>query len=299
MQAPKKTSALRIGPYELFALEPSYFALDGGAMFGTVPKNLWSRSNPADDQNRIKMQTRILLLKGQNRSILVDVGLGGQFVEKYGEKIGSKFGALYKVESEEGLSKALAEVGLRPSDVTDVILTHLHFDHAGGATSFREGRVVPFFEKATYYVQASHLEIARRPNIRERASFFGVNFEPLMEGGQLQVVGGPQRNLLSNISVTLSSGHTEGMQIVHIHDEKTTLIYCADLIPTASHIRRAWIMGYDLQPIKIIEEKEQLLSEAANQHWILFFEHDPEIQAARIGRDGDDFMLVEKIRISN
>lgn len=294
-----ETVNLKIGPYEIHPLPTGVFGLDGGAMFGTVPRVLWEKSNPPDAQNRIAMEARALLLKGTDRVIVVDSGNGGDFVAKYGEKLGQKFAEIYAVDEQGAtLEKSLNKYGLHFEDVTDVILTHLHFDHAGGGTCARNGKIVPTFPKAKYYVQRQNLETARNPNIRERASYFAANFQPLLDANVLNLLDGNVENLLPHISVEVSNGHTLGQQIVKIFDEKIKLAYCADLIPTSSHIRLAWIMGYDLDPLKIIHEKTSLLRRAAAENWFLYFEHDPLVDAAQVITNKEDFAVRQKYRIS-
>jgi glyoxylase-like metal-dependent hydrolase (beta-lactamase superfamily II) len=296
MQPPNPLQ-LSIGPYQVHAAPTGLFALDGGAMFGTVPKVLWEKSNPADDKNRIAMEARALLLTSPGRNILVDVGIGGDFIEKYGEKLGKIFAEIYAVDASGiTLESSLAQQGLTRDDITDVILTHLHFDHAGGATTFRDGRLQPTFPKARYYVQRRNLETAQQPNLRERASYYAPNFEPLIEAGVLTLLDGDTDEILPGISVRVSNGHTQGQQMVRIHDDKTNLVYCADVIPTSSHVRLAWVMGYDLDPLTLIEEKRQVLSPSADENWILFFEHDPYADAGRVERNQNDFRLKERLR---
>lgn len=289
---------LKIGDYEVCPVPTGIFALDGGAMFGTVPKVLWEKSNPPDEKNRILMEARGLLLKSAKRNILIDTGNGSDFVAKYGEKLGTKFSQMYGVEKNgPSLIGSIAKHGLKPQDITDVILTHLHFDHAGGATTEREGKIVPTFPNARYYVQKANLETAAHPNLRERASYFPANFQPLMEAGVLTLLDGEKIDLLPGISVLISNGHTQGQQVVKISDSKSTLLYCGDVVPTSSHVRLAWIMGYDLEPLKIIEEKKKFLSEAADQKWYLFFEHDPYCDAALVSRDHSDFAVTSRFHL--
>lgn len=291
--------SIKIGPYELKAIPTGEFALDGGAMFGTVPKVLWSKTNPPDEANRIPMEARALLLKSADRNILIDTGNGSDFIEKYGEKMGSKFAEMYGVSASQiSLLKSLKNNGLDPSDITDVILTHLHFDHAGGATCVRNGKIVPTFPNAKYYVQRQNLETARTPNIREKASYLKQNFEPLIEAEVLELLDGNVENLFPNISVIVSNGHTEGQQIVKISDSKTGVFYVADLIPTSTHIRSAWVMGYDLSPLTIIREKREILKQAAQNGWFIYFEHDPYCDLSAIEAEKDDFKAKERFHLS-
>lgn len=297
-QASIKDLKLNIGPYKVHAVPTGMFGLDGGAMFGTVPKVLWEKSNPSDNSNRIAMEARALLLVSDQHRILVDCGIGGDFVAKYGDKAGVKFAEMYAVDQgATSLKGSLKKHGLSTSDITHVILTHLHFDHAGSATCEQGGKLVPTFSKAKYYVQRANLETARNPNRREKASYFGVNFEPLLEAGVLNLLDGNVENLLPGISVGTSDGHTTGQQYVRISDGSTTLYYCGDVIPTSSHVRLPWVMGYDLRPLDLIEEKSVLLSKAASENAILFFEHDPYLDATTVIADKGDFAVKDRFRL--
>lgn len=291
---------LKIGPYEVCPIPTGLFGLDGGAMFGTVPKVLWEKTNPTDDKNRIQMEARGLLLKSLGNNILIDTGNGGHFVEKYGEKLGTKFAELYNIDEKgPSLLNSLKNYGLKPEDIHHVILTHLHFDHAGGATIAKDQKLVPTFPNAKYYVQKSNLETASQPNLRERASYFAANFQPLLDAGVLKVLEGPQENLLPGISTMLSNGHTQGQQLVKVTDGKNTLLFCGDVVPTSTHVRTAWLMGYDLHPLVLMEEKQKFLSQAAEQNWFLFFEHDPYCDSAQIERKGADFAVKERYWLSD
>jgi glyoxylase-like metal-dependent hydrolase (beta-lactamase superfamily II) len=298
MSAEKQKLKLKIGDYEICPIPTGIFGLDGGAMFGTVPKVMWEKSNPPDEKNRIPMEARGLLLKGKDKNILIDCGNGSDFIAKYGEKLGSKFSEMYNVNDEgPSLLKSLKHHQVNPEDITDVVLTHLHFDHAGGSTTEKNGELVPTFPKANYFVQKANLENAKKPNIREKASYFPANFEPLIKTNQLKLVDGDTENLLPGISVYVSNGHTQGHQSVKISDGKTTMLYCGDVVPTSSHVRLAWVMGYDLEPLKLIGEKEKLLSQAADQNWYLYFEHDPYCDAAQIVRQGSDFSVEKRFSL--
>lgn len=290
-----KKLGLKIGDYEICAVPTGLFGLDGGAMFGTVPKVLWQKTNPADSLNRIQMEARALLLKSKNRNILIDTGNGSDFTAKYGEKVGAKFAEIYGV-SEGGvtLEQSLKKNGLGTNDITDVILTHLHFDHAGGATKANNGKIVPTFPNATYYVQKSNLDTATHPNVREKASYLPANFQPLLDAGVLKLIEGPQTNYFPNISFFVSDGHTIGHQVVIIEDDHTRLIYCGDLIPTSSHIRSAWIMGYDINPLLLIQEKSSVLNTTQEKSSYLYFEHDPYCDLASVEKNQHEFQVKER-----
>ena len=291
---------LHIGPYEVCPIPTGIFGLDGGAMFGTVPKVLWEKTNPPDDKNRIQMEARGLLLKSPKCNILIDCGNGGHFVAKYGEKLGNKFAELYNIDpAGPSLQNSLRAHGLTLKDIHHVILTHLHFDHAGGATVEEGGKLVPAFPNAKYYVQKRNLETASLPNLRERASYYIANFQPLIAAGVLTILDGPQEDLLPGISTLISNGHTQGQQMVKISDGGKTLLYCGDVVPTSTHVRTAWLMGYDLHPLMLMEEKQKYLGEAADHDWYLFFEHDPYCDGAQIERNGADFAVKQRYWLTN
>lgn len=280
---------MKIGMYELHSIETGRFALDGGAMFGVVPKPLWEKANPPDEKNRIAMAARALLLVGGGRKILIDVGNGSKFPDKL---IG-----IYKIDTSRfELLSSLRKHGISPPDITDVVLTHLHFDHAGGSTYREKGQVVPTFPNARYYVQNAHWEAAMNPTERDRASFFPEDFLPLREHRLLEFTEG-EGEILPGIRVRITNGHTTALQCPMISDGTTTLFYCADLVPLASHVQLPWIMAYDLRPLVTLEEKRRTLSEAAEQGWILFFEHDPSIAAARVRLGEKGFVVDSPLEI--
>lgn len=297
-QTPEKMS-LKIGPYQICPIPTGLFALDGGSMFGTVPKILWQKTNPADDHNRIDMEARALLLKGDNGiNILIDTGNGEHFVEKYGEKMGSKFAQMYRIDPNgPSLQKSLEKFNVSLDQVHYVILTHLHFDHCGGSTTSVNNEIVPTFPSARYFIQEKNLQTAQNPNVREKASYLSPNFEPLIKHEVVQILHGDTDNILPHVSVFVSNGHTQGQQLVKISDEKNTLIYCGDLIPTSSHIRSAWVMGYDLYPLQVVEEKTALLSQATSNSWYLYFEHDPFCDLAQVEKQGADFSIKQRFRL--
>jgi glyoxylase-like metal-dependent hydrolase (beta-lactamase superfamily II) len=270
-----------LGPWAVHTIETGSLKLDGGAMFGSVPKTLWSRSHPADERNRIALAMRCLLLEGHGRRVLVDVGAG--------DKLEPKWADIYGISSEvHSLERSLAALGLGVEDVTDVVLTHLHFDHAGGATSRQGGVLVPRLPRALYYVQRRNWENAQRPNPRERASYLGENFDPLMAAGVLRLWDGPQAPW-PGLEVFTAEGHTRGQQLIRVSGEGGILYFVADLIPTRSHVRIPFVMGYDVAAIETMAEKRELLERAAREGAWIALEHDPEIAMARPRADGDDF----------
>lgn len=265
---------MTIGPYTLYPIETGSFALDGGAMFGVVPKALWERTNPPDEKNRIPMAARALLLIGGGRTILVDAGNG--------TKLNERLRAIYRIDTgRTDLLSSLRARGIAPEEVTDVLLTHLHFDHAGGSTFREQGEVKPTFPKARYHVQREHWKAALHPTERDRASFFPDDYMPLHERGLLHLVDG-EGELFPGVSVRLMHGHTTALQCPVVSDGRSTLFYCADLLPTIAHVQLPWIMAYDLRPLVTLEEKRAVLARALEEEWTLFFEHDPVIAAGRV-----------------
>lgn len=274
--------SLTIGGWRVTTLEAGTLWLDGGSMFGSVPKPLWSKSHPADDRNRIRLATRCLLLEGEGRRVLVDDGVG--------DKLTPKLADIYRVEQEEAsIERSLAALGLGVDDVTDVILTHLHFDHAGGSTArLPSGQLRPRFPRARYAVQRRNWDNAQRPNPRERASYMPENYDVLMEAGVLRFWEGAQAPW-PGIEIFTADGHTRGQQLVRVSGSGGILYYVADLIPTASHVRIPFVMGYDVAAIETMEEKRTVLERAASEGAWICLEHDPEIALARPVAQGDDF----------
>lgn len=267
-----------IGPYALHTIETGRFGLDGGAMFGIIPKPLWEKRIPADERNRIPLHMRCLLLQSADRCILIDNGLGETYTEK--------FATIYAVDHAFAtLHDSLAAVGVAPDDVTDVILTHLHFDHCGGSTRrAADGTLELVFPNATHHVQRAHWDWAQAPNVREKGSFLEENLSPLAASGQLHLVDGAEA-LFPGITVHPVHGHTEAQQTVKISDGgENTLVFVADLLPTTAHLAPAWNMAYDVRPLTTIDEKMDFLNEAVDNGWHLFFEHDPEVAVASLRR---------------
>ncbi|MBI2344002.1 MAG: MBL fold metallo-hydrolase [Deltaproteobacteria bacterium] len=269
---------MQIGPYTIHFLTTCEFALDGGAMFGIIPKPLWEKQIGVDARNRIDMTTRLLLLTGtinhRTHHILIDTGMGDHWSGKERD--------IYRLShARYSLASALDTVGLSPEQITDVILTHLHFDHAGGAVTGRNGQWSPTFPHATYYVQRAHLEWAGEPTRKDRGSFRPHDFEPLVTARQLTTLDGPTE-LFPGIGLRLTQGHTTALQHPLITDGETTLFFTADLFPTSVHVPLPWIMAYDIRPLITVEEKETILQEAVRDEWILAFPHSPHHAAGTV-----------------
>lgn len=275
----------QIGPYSLRTVWSGDFALDGGAMFGVVPRPLWEKVSPPDEVNRISLGMRLLLIQGPDRTWLIDTGIGDKFAPKINR--------IYRVENAVMPDEAVRSAGVDPDSVTDVILTHLHFDHGGGATR-KDG--TPVFGQARYHVQRSQFEWARNPSPKDRASFRPLDFIPLMDQDRLVLHEG-RTELADGIEVLTVDGHTRGMQLVKVSDGAQTLLYAADLVPTRGHLRTPYVMGYDNEPLKTIEEKARILGQAVDEEWIVFFEHDPAHAACRVTKDSGDFEPAEEIEI--
>ncbi len=281
---------MRIGPYMVYAIETGSCALDGGAMFGVVPKNLWNKTNPADEQNRITLAMRCLLLIHDNgQRILIDNGVG----HKYNEK----FASIYRIDhSQVTLAKSLSKLDLKTSDIHHMILTHLHFDHAGGSTKLDGNKIVPTFENAKYYVQKKHYEWSDKVSEKDRASFLKDDYEMLFQLGKMNFLDSDQ-SPFEGIRFFIANGHSPSQQLPIISDGKTTLFFCGDLVPTTTHISIPYVMAYDNQPLVTIEEKKKLMEEAFTKKWILFFEHDPTTQAAYIVRDEKGYRIGDRISL--
>ncbi|MCB9831207.1 MAG: MBL fold metallo-hydrolase [Planctomycetes bacterium] len=265
---------MKIGRWKLESIEAGSLRLDGGAMFGSVPKAIWSRAHPADEDNRIELSCRLLLADDGERRVLVDTGMG----DKWDPKGASIYGL---AEGHVGLRERLGAVGVDPDSISDVVLTHLHFDHAGGVSHRdQDGQLRPSFPRARHWLQHRNLENARHPNPRERASYLAENHEPLA-AVELELLQG-ECEIMPGLRVMPSDGHTVGMQIVAFEDGERSLTYCADLIPTASHVHPAFTMGYDINAGLLIEEKARLMARRREGEHHLFFEHEPRGAAGRL-----------------
>ncbi len=271
---------------KLLSVNAGFFKLDGGAMFGVVPRTIWEKLNPPDEKNLCTWAMRCLLIEIQDRRILIDTGIGTKQSEKFFS---------YYEPNGGPIEKALQDQGIEPETITDVILTHLHFDHCGGAiTKDKEGNLSPTFPNATYWSNHRHWDWAMRPNPRERASFLRENFEPLEKWGKVKwLYDGDE--LIPGIKVHFVYGHTEAMMLVRISLKKgRDLIYMADLIPSAAHVPLPYVMSYDVRPLQTLQERERFLKEAVENSNILFFEHDPVNECA-IVEEGKRYPVISRL----
>jgi glyoxylase-like metal-dependent hydrolase (beta-lactamase superfamily II) len=269
------STGLAIGPYRVHFVSGGRFRLDGGAMFGVVPKVLWNRVAPADERNRIRMGMNCLLIEGNGQRVLVDCGVG--------TKEDSKFRDIFAVERPEALIEDLAAVGVTPDDITTVACTHLHFDHCGGGTTRREdGTLRPTFPRAHYLVRKQEWDDAHHANERNRASYMSDNYDPIEKAGQL-VLHDDDIEVLPGVTMRNLPGHTRGHQGVFFDLPDSRALYTVDLVPTVAHLPLPYIMGYDLYPLTTLETKRSILRDATRESWLLLFEHDPEHLAIRVG----------------
>ncbi|WP_127129394.1 MBL fold metallo-hydrolase [Pseudoflavitalea rhizosphaerae] len=276
---------------KLYTIHTGNFKLDGGAMFGVVPKTIWNKLNPADELNLCNWAMRCLLIEDGNRLILVDNGIG--------DKQDAKFFGHYHLNGDQTLDKSLAEHGFHRNDITDVFLTHLHFDHCGGSI-IREGdKLVPAFKNATYWSNLRHWEWATQPNDREKASFLKDNIMPIQESGQLKFIepvdGVP---FGEGISVRYVHGHTDAMMLPQISYKGKTILFMADLLPSIGHIPLPYVMAYDMFPLTTLNEKKLFLQEALDNEYILFFEHDPLHECCTLGMTEKGIRQKEMFRLS-
>jgi glyoxylase-like metal-dependent hydrolase (beta-lactamase superfamily II) len=276
---------MQLGNLELIPLLDRHFRLDGGAMFGVVPKTLWEKRAPADERNRITMAMRPLLVKG-DRLMIIDAGAG--------EKMPMKLREIYAFERAESLDASLAGARVTTADIHVVLASHLHFDHAGGFTRYDEsGAAVPRFPNARYVINAGEYEDATHPHERNRASYFDENYVPLVDAGLVDFTYGDEA-IMPGVRVRRTGGHTRWHQIVYLESGGRTAIFAADLIPSAAHVDVPWIMGYDLFPMETLEFKRAFVREAIDREYVIFFEHDPEIAAGYI-REKDGRPYVEPV----
>ncbi len=277
---------------KLYSINTGHFKLDGGAMFGVVPKSIWNKLNPADENNMCSWALRCLLIEDGNRLILIDNGMG--------DKQDVKFFGYYFLHGNNSLQKSLNNHGFSVDDITDVVLTHLHFDHCGGSIRYNQDRtkLEPVFKNATYYCNAKHWDWATHPNAREKASFIKENILPIQESGRLEFID-ESSSLIPSLSFIEVNGHTEAMMLPVIDYKGNTIAFMADLIPSVAHIPIPYIMGYDMRPLETLKEKDLILNKAVDNNWSLFFEHDPLIECVNLKitergiRENDKFLLSE------
>ena len=285
---------------KLYTINTGYFKLDGGAMFGVVPKSIWNKLNPADENNLCSWALRCLLIEDGGKLILIDNGNG--------TKQDAKFWSHYHLHGDETLEKSLAKYGFTKDDITDVILTHLHFDHCGGSIDKVNDKLIPAFKNATYWSNESHWKWAVNPNEREKASFLKENILPIQGSGQLKFIevnketNGklPLTKFNENISLRFVNGHTESMMLPQIKYKDKTIVFMADLLPSAAHIPIPYVMAYDMFPLRSINEKRSFLQEAIKDDYILFFEHDPQYECCNLqqtekGIRPKDFFKLEEV----
>jgi glyoxylase-like metal-dependent hydrolase (beta-lactamase superfamily II) len=257
---------MQLGRYSVAVHNFGFFRLDGGAMFGAVPKALWNREAPADDQNRILLATRSLVVSDGNRKLVVDLGCGDKWSEK---------------------NRAIFSIGDEPyiplEGITDVLLTHLHFDHVGGISRIENGEVTPNYPDARHYVSAANYENGKHPNVREKASYLAENIDPLSQVPLTLTSDGDE--IWPGLTVHVANGHTRGLQWIKLSDGGKTLVYPSDINPTSKHLPTPFVMGYDMCAEVAMEDKRKLLAEAAENRWLVVFEHDPEIDAGYIELD--------------
>ncbi|MBN9296821.1 MAG: MBL fold metallo-hydrolase [Filimonas sp.] len=284
----------------LYTIDTELFKLDGGAMFGVVPKSIWNKLNPADENNMCTWAMRCLLIEDGNRLILVDNGIGN--------KQDAKFFSHYYLHGNDTLDRSLQKHGFSKDDITDVFLTHLHFDHCGGSVEREGDKLVPAFKHATYWSNERHWDWATKPNDREKASFLKENILPIQESGQLKFIASPADSIVDNrlgevtftenISVRFACGHTDMMMLPQIRYKDKTIIYAADLMPSAAHLPVPYVMAYDMFPLTTINERKAFLKEAVENDIILFYEHDPVHECSTLQMTEKGVRVKETFKLS-
>ena len=273
----------------LYTIDTGFFKLDGGAMFGVVPKSIWQKLNPPDENNMCTWAMRCLLIEDGNRLILVDNGMGN--------KQDPKFFAHYYLHGDDTLDKSLAKHGFQRSDITDVFLTHLHFDHCGGSVRRDGEKLVTSFSNAVYWSNEEHWKWATEPNNREKASFLKENILPIQESGQLKFVS-ESSQFSETIGIQQAFGHTQAMMLPKISYKGRTVMFMADLLPSAAHLPLPYVMAYDMFPLKTLQEKESILKQAQEENYILFFEHDPMIECCTLELTEKGIRMKDRLKLS-
>ena len=282
---------MKIGKYDLYSVETSEFGLDGGAMFGIIPKPVWEKKVSADELNRVNMVTRSLLLVSDEKKILIDTGNGTKWEEKYKK--------IYDINTDQyNIEKSLGKYGFSSEQITDVICTHMHFDHIGGNTKIKSGEVVPTFPNAKYWISEENWKLANHPSQKDAGSFIEHDWKVLAENQMIEIIDG-REPFIEGIETFVTHGHTPGLLHPIVSDGSNKLFYGADIFPMVAHIPIPWVMAYDVQPVVTMEEKQKLLQKMEREDWILFFEHDPHIQACSVHKDGKHYKLNKRIQISD
>ena len=282
---------MKIGKYDLYSVETSEFGLDGGAMFGIIPKPVWEKKVSADELNRVNMVTRSLLLVSDEKKILIDTGNGTKWEEKYKQ--------IYDINTDQyNIEKSLGKYGFSSEQITDVICTHMHFDHIGGNTKIKSGEVVPTFPNAKYWISEENWKLANHPSQKDAGSFIERDWKVLAENQMIEIIDG-REPFIEGIETFVTHGHTPGLLHPIVSDGSNKLFYGADIFPMVAHIPIPWVMAYDVQPVVTMEEKQKLLQKMEREDWILFFEHDPHIQACTVHKDGKHYTLKKEIKISD
>lgn len=277
---------------KLHTINTGLFKLDGGAMFGVVPKAIWQKTNPADSNNLCTWAMRCLLIEDGNKLILVDTGIGNKQDEK--------FFSHYYLHGDDSMQKSLGSLGFSLADITDVFLTHLHFDHVGGAVVRNEDKLSPAFKNATYWSNKKHWQWAVEPNAREKASFLKENILPIHESGQLKFIDETENiEWQKDINISFAYGHTDAMMLPKIRYKGKTLVYMADLLPSVGHLPIPYVMAYDMFPLKTLTEKQAFLEEAVDQGYILYLEHDPVNECCTLQRTEKGIRVAETFKLSD
>jgi len=276
--------SLTIGQFQIHGLRDGFFCLDGGAMFGVVPKTLWEKKYPADEHNRIRLGLNSILIRTEDNNVLVETGIGTHLDDKFND--------LYSLDIQPGLVDSLNDAGLKREDIDYVINTHLHFDHCGGNTLINsQGEIVPTFPQAKYVVQKGEWEFACHPTPRDKPSYMEKYFRPLEGHKQLQLVEGDTQ-ILEGVEVLLTPGHTAFHQCVKIESEGQVLFFLGDLVPTSGHVGLPYVMSYDLFPLETMQNKEKFYKLAIEEDWIMAFNHDPEFFFGKIKKKDDKYIFL-------
>jgi glyoxylase-like metal-dependent hydrolase (beta-lactamase superfamily II) len=278
---------LKLGDKEVYSIVENSFKIDGGAMFGVVPKVIWERLMVPDERNMVTLDLNLLLVKSEGKNILIDTGMGNTLNEKQKK--------IYGVEKESNLGKALSDVRMTTVDIDFVILSHLHFDHAGGIVGLNsKGERVPRFPNAKYIIQSEEWKYALQPDERTRATYMVENFKVLEEAGQIELVSG-DKEIVSGISVKSTGGHTKGLQMVFIQGDGETIIYPSDIIPTVSHLRVPYVAGVDIYPLEVMEVKRKLIADCLQNNWMIAFDHEIDPKICSLEKKNDK---IEVIKVS-